>query len=316
MLDCFSLPRFDNLARPPYHTASKVNRLPACTLSSNRSREINTMKKVAAILTLVVAALAGLLWLGFRIPPRRFDPFPGGAVAFETVPLPDGLPAPVERYYRQLYGDEIPVITSAVISGRARMRPAGPFYLPARFRFTHDAGQGYRHYIEVTFFGFPIMKINERFLDGEGIMEIPMAGAFQGPKINQGGNLGLWSENIYMPSVWLTDPRVRWEAVDDETALLVVPFGEEEEQFVVRFDPASGRLRQMETLRYKGEESTEKTLWIPTVLPGETITAAGAALDANATLTWQDEGSPWAILTVEEIVYNADVDEYIRARGE
>ena len=271
--------------------------------------------KVVAYVLIVVVILAALFWLGLRIRPAPFAPFPGGVADLETIPLPDNLPAPVERYYRELYGDEVPVITSAVISGRGRMRPAGPFHLPVRFRFTHEPGRVYRHYIEATFFGIPVLKINERYLDGEGVMEIPVAGTFRGPKINQAANLGLWSENFYMPAVWLTDPRVHWEAVDEETALLFVPFGEEEERFVVRFDPQSGRLRTMEVMRYQGEESAEKTLWIPTVIPGETITAGGAELDANASLLWQDQGSPWAYLSAEEMVYNADVAEYIRGRG-
>lgn len=30
----------------------------------------------------------------------------------------------------------------------------------ARFRFTHKAGQDYRHYIEATIFGITILKVN------------------------------------------------------------------------------------------------------------------------------------------------------------
>jgi hypothetical protein len=79
----------------------------------------------------------------------------------------------VERFYRRIYGERVPVITSAVITGRAKMR-LGPFTFPGRFRFTHDAGRGYRHYIEATFFGLPPMKINETYLDGKGRMELPL----------------------------------------------------------------------------------------------------------------------------------------------
>jgi len=30
---------------------------------------------------------------------------------------------------------------------------------------------------------------------------------------------------------------------------------------------------------------------------------------------WLGDSKPWAIFTVEEIVYNVDVEEYVRARG-
>ena len=104
--------------------------------------------KVVIILIGVVIALAALGWLGLQIKPGSFATFARRTPKLETVPLPAGLPAPVERFYRQVYGESIPVITSAVVTGRATLRPFGPVTFPGRFRFTHEAGQGYRHYIE------------------------------------------------------------------------------------------------------------------------------------------------------------------------
>jgi len=182
--------------------------------------------KILLAIAVVLVILTGIGWLGLRIKPKPFTPYPGQTPELQTVPLPEGLPTPVARYYRQLYGDEIPVITSAVVSGRGQLAPFG-FSLPARFRFTHEAGQGYRHYIEATWFGIPIMKVNEWYLDGHGRLELPI-GTVEGPKTNQGANLGLWAESVNLPAIWLTDERV--------------PFGAEEQQFVVRFDPANGRV--------------------------------------------------------------------------
>lgn len=127
--------------------------------------------------TLMIAVVVGLLfvlgWLGFQIKPARFEPAPFANTPLETMRLPEGLPAPVERFYRTVYGEDIPVIHSAIVTGRAQITIAG-VTMPARIRFSYVAGQSYRHYIETTFFGLPVIRVNERYVDGVSRMRMPV----------------------------------------------------------------------------------------------------------------------------------------------
>lgn len=82
----------------------------------------------------------------------------------------------------------------------------------------------------------------------------------------------------------------------------------------MRFDPETGDLLVLEAMRYR-DEAGEKILWLAAATPGATIEAGGAALNATGSATWLDQGRPWATFTAEEIVYNVDVQEYIRATG-
>ena len=270
--------------------------------------------KPIVIVVLVMLVSAGLIWVGLRVKPASFPPY--GAVSTDrgSVPLPPGLPAPVERFYRTVYGDEVPVLESVVLSGRATIRPFLNLPLPARFVFVHDAGHSYRHYFEATLFGVPLLRVDEGYIDGKSFFESPMGSNYDDANTNQGANLALWAEGALFPAILVTDPRVRWAPVDDRTALLYVPFEEDEEAFVVRFNPESGLIDIMEAMRYRDPgEGKPKILWItrnergPT-LPGSVVPAVGSA-------TWLDQGRPWAVFTVEEAVYNADVSEYIRQRG-
>lgn len=262
------------------------------------------------VLLLVVA----LGWFALRIRPRPFPPYTSAVPDLrETIPLPDDLPAPVRRFYQAIIGERVPVIHSAVItlSGTARLRG---ITMPARARFIHDGGCNYRHYIETTLFGRPVFKVNESYLDGVGRMELPFGVIENDPKINEAANLGLWGEiAVWLPSVLLTDPRVRWEAVDAHTARLIVPFGDRHDSFTVHFDPQTGLLRQLETMRWRDVTDSEKIRWTPSVIGWETF--HGIRLPSPSGVMWADQGQPWLVIRIDDIAYNVDVSQYIRARG-
>ena len=267
---------------------------------------------VAAGLAVAAGAAARA---GTDVAPAPFPEFPEPSrPPAAHLPMPDSLPEPVRRWLSGVYGTEVPVVRSVVVTGRARIKPFG-VWLPARFRFAHDAGQGYRHYIEATWFGRPFLAVNERFLDGEALMEIPVVGTDSGPKLAQAATLGMWAElATAAPSVLVTDPRVRWRPLDDLTATLTVPApGDSHESMTVRFDERTGALRSLEGWRYRSSKDPEKLLWIAAVEADPRV--GPYRLPAVGTATWADQGEPWARFVTEDIRTDVDVAAYLRARG-
>jgi hypothetical protein len=264
------------------------------------------MKPVLIVL-IVVVLLGFVLWLGLQIRPKSFALPTLASSETKTIPLPSGLPAPVERFYRTVYGDQIPVIQTVALVGRGRIHPFG-IWLPARFVMVHETGKNYRHYFEATFFGMPFLKVNEGYVDGQSFFESPMGTYYDDPNTNQGANLALWAEGGWFPSIWMTDPRAHWQAIDANTAILMVPFESGKENFIVRFNPQSGLVDMMEAMRYKAPNDKNKVLWITNEVVSENQPSVSYA-------TWLDAGKPWAAFTLEEIRFNLDVSEYIRSRG-
>jgi hypothetical protein len=259
----------------------------------------------------VVLLLILVVVFGLRIQPAPFPAYSKQAAPLETIEFPSGLPKPVERFYRQTYGNEIPVYHSAVISGRGTARFMGITF-PTRLRFTHLSGAGYRHYFEITFYGLPIMRVNEHYLDGHTRLALPFGVVENDPGVDSAANQGLWGEMGAYPAVFVTDPRVRWEAIDDTTAHLYVPFGEKEQVFTVSFNPLTGAMTRMETLRYRDAKSGTLKWWGEI---GQAKDHDGRLRPAQISVTWTDENSPWLVAGIEEMVFNTDVNEYIRQTG-
>jgi hypothetical protein len=96
--------------------------------------------------------------------------------------------------------------------------------------------------------------------------------------------------------------------------LLFVPYGDKEENFVMRFNPDTGLLDSMEAMRFRDSgDQAKKILWITRNMGEKYI--EGTKLSAGGSATWLDQGIPWAVFALEEVKYNVDVTQYIRQRG-
>ncbi|MBM4423639.1 MAG: hypothetical protein FJ030_09640 [Chloroflexi bacterium] len=110
--------------------------------------------RITLIVVSILAALFLLGWIGLQVKPKPF--------AMPSLPPSDA---------------------STLLSAGAKTVPL-PGGLPARFVITHNTGRDYRHYFELAWFGLPVMKVNESYVNGESYFELPVATYENDPNIN------------------------------------------------------------------------------------------------------------------------------------
>lgn len=266
---------------------------------------------VGLVAVIVLLLLFGLL--GLQVKARSFPTIESSA-DYALSPIPEGLPLPVERFARAIYGDTLPQIQTAMVLGRAKLAPTG-LPLPTRFRFYYDAlRSSHYHDIQVTIFNLTFMRIHERNLDGHVMLDLSVLGRVEdAPKTNRAGIQGYWGEVLaWIPSVALTDPRVRWGAVDDTTALLYLPGLDDEEAFTVHFDADTGLITDVETMRYQSEENAERWRWFNRILQWGTLN--GQPVAARSQTQWKQD-KPWATWEIEQVVLNVEVSSRLAQFG-
>jgi hypothetical protein len=118
--------------------------------------------------------------------------------------------------------------------------------------------------------------------------------------------MGLWAEAIWFPTTLLTDPRAHWTETGDHSATLLVDGMAEEEMFTVRFDPESGLIRDLTSLRYKQPGDQHRTLWFNEVLKWEMFN--GVRVPSIAQIRWGND-APWAKWQVQHVLVKQQINK-------
>lgn len=268
--------------------------------------------KIAGSTLSVVAGAAGLGWLGTQVEGHGFEVPAGASRDLGKATFPTILPDAVTRYAKAVAPEGLPVVESALIIGKAKLTFNGLTF-PARFKFYHDAGNSYYHHIQLLWFGFPVLTVHERYRDGAAEMALPMGEVVNNPQANAAALMGLWAEAVWFPSTLLTDRRTHWTATSDHSATLLVDGMAEEERFTVRFEPQSGLIRDLTSLRFKQPNDQQRTLWFNEVLRWDTVN--GVSIPSVAQIRWGND-APWAKWQVEHVLYNIDVSARLAAFGD
>ncbi len=211
------------------------------------------------------------------------------------------------RYFEVVCGQQIPLLSGAVFGGRMTMRIKGPA-LPGRWRFGHVVGTGYRHHMELSVFGRRIVTAQEWYLDGHARLDLP-TGVVEGePTVDRAANLSMWGEYLWLPSALLGGV---WEPIDAVSARLVVPQEQGPDSLVAWFDPQSGLLDRFEALRWRDAGDPQPIRWVTRVHAWTRI--QGVGVPAVSSVQWGDQAQPWLRLSLDDVVWNVDLDEYVRS---
>jgi hypothetical protein len=266
---------------------------------------MRTVIRSLVIMLALIILLAAIGWLGLRVKAASFPAIgPGDALGMK--PLSANLPAPVLRFARTLYGESIPDIESAIVVGQAQLAPVG-FAMPSRFRFYYDAlRSSHYHDIEVTWFTLPFMHIHERNLEGHARLDLSILGQVDdAPKTNRASVQGYWAEVLaWLPAITLTDNRLQWETVDENTARLYLPGLDDVEALTVRFDAQTNLITEVETMRYQNETHLERWRWYNRTLEWGTVD--GQPIPVRSQTQWNDS-PPWATWQIEQVALNVGV---------
>lgn len=262
---------------------------------------------VLRIIKVLAGVLAGLLclgYLGLKVPPKSFrfdqvklDMEEGSHIVMQ-------IPKELQRYAeRTLLGEDgVSKVENSVVWGRAKIHVKG-LWMPARFITYYESGEGFFRYIEITWFGIPIMNGYDLYYDGTA--DFYIAGQKEtGEKIRQGQNIALWAETIWSPSVYFTDKRLKWEKKENNVFELKIPYNDEEDTIQFFMNDDTGLIEKMEAKRYKGQ-SNNKVPWEIDILEWKEID--GVFIPSYSSVKWDDEKEPWSYWDIKGVSYNVEI---------
>lgn len=270
----------------------------------------STITNLLTILGVLVASLA-LFWVGFRVPPRIKRPRVNAAEDVEKRALPGGLPEPLQRYLDVSGLKTVPASLAGWGRGRIvanRNLKTGPLWTPLRWSLLAQSNLGFVSKTDVTWFGYTLLRGGDELLPDRG--RFAMGGkVLDNDIIRRSEQTMFWLYQLWMAPAMLTeDGRLHWETVDDDTVKMVAPVGDEEISFTLRFEPVSGRLARVETLRAASRDGANIPFSVR--FSGERNFYGVGSLPLRMTAAWEDE--EYVSYDLFGVFYDAEVGEEIQ----
>jgi hypothetical protein len=159
----------------------------------------------------------------------------------------EGLPAPVQRYFRTVLKDGQPVIAAATVelAGTFNMSATGEQWKPFTSRQRVVTRRpGFLWNAKVSMLpGLPV-RVVDSYIAGKGLLHAAILGLFTVAEVSGGGEIArgefmrFFAETAWYPTALLPSQGVRWEALDEHSANAAIVDGPLTLTLLFRFNDA------------------------------------------------------------------------------
>lgn len=260
--------------------------------------------KIIKVLIIIVILLMATGWAGFKVEAKPFS-FKYDLLKTKTIPTSDVIvPETLEKYVENIFSEDINQSLTSLVWGKAKINVKG-LWMPGRFITYYIPGHGFFRYIEITWFGRPIIKGYDLYYDQ--VAEFSIAGQLEtGETIEQGQNMALWAETIWTPMAFFTNKSIEWDDVNPYDVKLKIPFKESYDEISIHVDSKTGLIKTLRAMRFKGN-SQEKVPWEIDLLEWDEF--SGVLIPSESSVKWADEEKPWSYWSIEGVLYNVKISE-------
>jgi hypothetical protein len=194
-----------------------------------------SMKWVFLAVAVLLAAWAAVVLIGHWSWSRATDQLEGGLEAARRAPATtrfdpaelEGLPAPVQRYFRTVLTAGQPVVVAATIehTGQFNMGDAQDNWKPftSRQRIV-TSRPGFVWNARIAFVPGLAVRVHDAYVAGAGRLHAAVEGLLtvadlkDTPDLAEGELMRYFAEAAWVPTALLPSQGVRWEAVDERSA--------------------------------------------------------------------------------------------------
>ncbi|MDC7235512.1 MAG: hypothetical protein PQJ58_19945 [Spirochaetales bacterium] len=215
----------------------------------------------------------------------------------------EGLPVPVQRYFRNVLTDGQPYISSVYLKHDGQFKTALDkewINIEGEQHFTTDE-PGFLWNGKTALF-----TVQDMYIAGKGHIRVSLLNIIKvldgkGPEYDQGELLRWLGESVWFPTNLLPSSRLQWTAIDDNMAKLSFSYNDQILSYKVSFN-GKGEIVQLETSRYMSRENQE--IWIGRLSKYEEINGMKIPMEIEALWKLTDGEHSYARFNVNRIHHN------------